>query len=167
MRRIVGLTDGIASGTSSVSDMFESHGIPVVYADDVARAALKKVTDRRRCLDELLTPHIIKGVFRETTKLWMKGHRVVVLDASMLFESGMDREMDQTIVVWVDQKTQIRRLKARGKISEQDAMNMINAEMSLDLKKNKAKRVIDNTGSQVYLKKQFEDIFDEVSRPLP
>ncbi|ESQ51186.1 hypothetical protein EUTSA_v10017203mg [Eutrema salsugineum] len=40
--RIVGLTGGIASGKSTVSNLFKSSGIPVVDADVVARNVLKK-----------------------------------------------------------------------------------------------------------------------------
>lgn len=35
--RIVGLTGGIASGKSTISNLFKSHGIPVVDADLIAR----------------------------------------------------------------------------------------------------------------------------------
>ncbi|KAI5316165.1 hypothetical protein L3X38_045341 [Prunus dulcis] len=42
--RIVGLTGGIASGKSTVSNLFKTHGIPVVDADLVARDVLKKGT---------------------------------------------------------------------------------------------------------------------------
>ncbi|TQD71688.1 hypothetical protein C1H46_042770 [Malus baccata] len=42
--RIVGLTGGIASGKSTVSNLFKEHGIPVVDADLVARDVLKKGT---------------------------------------------------------------------------------------------------------------------------
>ncbi|KAH0776092.1 hypothetical protein KY290_007503 [Solanum tuberosum] len=42
--RIVGLTGGIASGKSTVSNLFKAHGIPVVDADVVARNVLKKGT---------------------------------------------------------------------------------------------------------------------------
>lgn len=38
--RIVGLTGGIASGKSTVSNLFKSHDIPVVDADVVARVLL-------------------------------------------------------------------------------------------------------------------------------
>jgi hypothetical protein len=38
--RIVGLTGGIASGKSTVSNLFKSHDIPVVDADVVARVCL-------------------------------------------------------------------------------------------------------------------------------
>lgn len=42
--RVIGLTGGIASGKSSVSREFQAIGIPVVDADKVAHAALKKGT---------------------------------------------------------------------------------------------------------------------------
>ncbi|XP_061985147.1 dephospho-CoA kinase-like [Populus nigra] len=42
--RIVGLTGGISSGKSTVSNLFKSHGIPVVDADIVARDVLRKGT---------------------------------------------------------------------------------------------------------------------------
>lgn len=40
----MGLTGGIGSGKSTVSDLFKAHGIPVVDADVVARDVLKKGT---------------------------------------------------------------------------------------------------------------------------
>ncbi|XP_050363369.1 dephospho-CoA kinase [Argentina anserina] len=42
--RIVGLTGGISSGKSTVSNLFKAHDIPVVDADVVARDVLKKGT---------------------------------------------------------------------------------------------------------------------------
>ncbi|KAL5712983.1 dephospho-CoA kinase [Ranunculus cassubicifolius] len=42
--RIVGLTGGIASGKSTISNLFKSNGIPVVDADLIARDVLKKGT---------------------------------------------------------------------------------------------------------------------------
>jgi hypothetical protein len=38
--RIVGLTGGISSGKSTVSNLFKSHDIPVVDADIVARVSI-------------------------------------------------------------------------------------------------------------------------------
>lgn len=34
---IVGLTGGIATGKSTVSDIFKEHGIPIIDADQIAR----------------------------------------------------------------------------------------------------------------------------------
>nr|CAD1821926.1 unnamed protein product [Ananas comosus var. bracteatus] len=40
--RLVGLTGGIASGKSTISNLFKSNGVPVVDADIVARDVVKK-----------------------------------------------------------------------------------------------------------------------------
>lgn len=42
--RVFGLTGGIASGKSTVAKRFEARGIPVVYADELAREAVARGT---------------------------------------------------------------------------------------------------------------------------
>ncbi|XP_027352016.1 dephospho-CoA kinase [Abrus precatorius] len=198
--RIVGLTGGIASGKSTVSNLFKSHGIPVVDADVVAREALrrgsggwKKVVeafgdeilldngevnrprlgqivfsdpDKRQFLNRLLAPYISSGIFWEVVKLWLKGYQVIILDVPLLFEAKMDKFTKPVVVVWVDPETQIQRLLARDRSSEEDARNRVNAQMPLDVKRGKADIVIDNNGSLDELNKQFQKVLVEVSKPL-
>ncbi|XP_047336287.1 dephospho-CoA kinase-like [Impatiens glandulifera] len=199
--RIVGLTGGIASGKSTVSNLFKSHGIPVVDADLVARDVLKKDTggwrkvvaafgeeilqnngevdriklgqivfsdtSKRQLLNKLLAPYISYGIFSEMLKLWVKGHKVIVLDIPLLFEVKMDKWTKPIIVVWVDPDTQLKRLMARdGTSSVEDASNRINAQMPLDLKKSKADIVIDNNGSQEELQRSFQKVLALVAKPL-
>lgn len=70
------------------------------------------------------------------------------------------------IVVWVDPETQIQRLIARDGISEEQARNRIEAQMPLDLKREKADLVIDNSGSLEETKVQFEQVLSQVKSPL-
>ncbi|KAK7337426.1 hypothetical protein VNO77_18000 [Canavalia gladiata] len=198
--RIVGLTGGIASGKSTVSNLFKSHDIPVVDADVVARDVLRKGTggwkkvveafgdeilldngevnrswlgqivfsdaDKRQYLNRLLAPYISRGIFWEVLKLWLKGYKVIVLDVPLLFEAKMDKFTKPIVVVSVDPETQIQRLLARDRSSEEDARNRVNAQMPLDVKRSKADIVIDNTGSLDELNQQFQKVLVEVSRPL-
>lgn len=198
--RIVGLTGGIASGKSTVSNLFKSHDIPVVDADVVAREALKKGSggwkkvvaafgeeilldngevnrprlgqivfadpDKRQFLNRLLAPYISSGIFWEVVKLWSKGYKVIVLDIPLLFEAKIDKFTKPIIVVWVDPETQIQRLLARDKSSEEDGRNRVNAQMPLDAKKSKADIVIDNTGSLDDLNEQFQKVLVRVTGPL-
>ncbi|KAL6197402.1 hypothetical protein ACLB2K_033011 [Fragaria x ananassa] len=135
--RIVGLTGGISSGKSTVSNLFKAHDIPVVDADLVARGTggWKKVVsafgqdilqpdgevdrpklgqivfsnpEKRQLLNRLLAPYISSGIFWEISKIWLKGFKVIVLDVSLLFEAKMDRWTKPIIVVWVDPETQVR-----------------------------------------------------------
>lgn len=198
--RIVGLTGGIASGKSTVSNLFKSHDIPVVDADVVARDALKKGSggwkkvvaafgeeilldngevnrprlgqivfadpDKRQFLNRLLAPYISSGIFWEVVKLWLKGYKVIVLDVPLLFEAKIDKFTKPIIVVWVDPETQIQRLLARDKSSEEDGRNKVNAQMPLDGKRSKADIVIDNTGSLDDLNEQFQNVLVRVTGPL-
>jgi dephospho-CoA kinase len=52
MAKIIGLTGGIATGKSTVSDMFKEHGIPVIDTDEIAYDMLKKGTTS---YDEVVT----------------------------------------------------------------------------------------------------------------
>ncbi|KAJ4727642.1 dephospho-CoA kinase family [Melia azedarach] len=198
--RIVGLTGGIASGKSTVSNLLKANDVPVVDADLVSRDVLKKGTGgwkkvvaafgedillpngevdraklgqivfsdsaKRQLLNRLLAPYISSGIFLEILKLWIKGCKVIVLDVPLLFEAKMNKWTKPIIVVWVDPDTQLRRLMARDRTSEEDARNRINAQMPLDIKRNKADIVIDNTGSLDDLNEQFRKVLFEVTRPL-
>ncbi|CAN1156235.1 Dephospho-CoA kinase [Linum perenne] len=198
--RIVGLTGGISSGKSTVSNLFKSHSIPVVDADIVARDVLKKGTGgyrrvvaafgddilqengqvdraklgqivfsdpgKRQLLNRLLAPFISSGIFYQVLKLWLKGHKVIVLDVPLLFEAKMDKWTNPVVVVWVDPATQLHRLMARDGSQEEDAQNRISAQMSLDLKRSKADIVIDNTGSLEELEEKFRTVLVQVTKPL-
>ncbi|KAA8543117.1 hypothetical protein F0562_021388 [Nyssa sinensis] len=198
--RIVGLTGGIGSGKSTVSNLFKARGIPVVDADVVSRDVLKKGTGgwrkvvaafgedilldngevdrpklgqivfsdpgKRQLLNRLLAPYISSGIFCEVLKLWMKGCTVIVLDVPLLFEAKIDKWTKPIIVVWVDPETQLRRLMARDRTSEEEAKNRINAQMPLDSKRSKADIVIDNTGSLEDLDESFQKVLAQITKPL-
>ncbi|KAJ9169280.1 hypothetical protein P3X46_017487 [Hevea brasiliensis] len=173
--RMVGLTGGIASGKSTVSELFKSHGIPVVDADLVARTGgYNEVVaafgeDILEANGEVDRPKLGQIVFSDPAKLfklWLKGCNVIVLDIPLLFETKMDKWTKPDVVVWVDTETQLQRLMGRDGSSEADARNRINAQMALDLKRSKADIVIDNTGSLEDLKEQFQQVLFQVTRPL-
>ncbi|KAF2602745.1 hypothetical protein F2Q70_00025673 [Brassica cretica] len=118
--RIVGLTGGIASGKSTVSNLFKASGIPVVDADVVARNVLKKGSGGWKRVvaafgEEILLPS------RE-------------VDRPKLVK--MDKWTKPIVVVWVSQETQLMRLMERDGLSEEDAGNRVMAQMSLDLKRS-------------------------------
>lgn len=102
----------------------------------------------------------------EVLKLWIKGCKVIVLDVPLLFEAKMDKWTKPIVVVWVDPDTQLQRLMARDRTSEDDARNRINAQMPLDIKRNNADIVINNTGTLDDLNEQVRKVLFEIKRPL-
>ncbi|KAF3795486.1 Dephospho-CoA kinase [Nymphaea thermarum] len=198
--RIVGLTGGISSGKSTVSNMFKANDIPVVDADVIARDVLRRGTGgwkkvvkafgntillengevnraylgqivfsdptKRQLLNRLLAPYIAFGIYWEIVKLWLKGYKLIVLDIPLLFETKMNRMTKPVIVVWVDPSTQLQRLMARDGISEEQALNRINAQMPLDEKREKADVVVDNSDSLEETKERVCNVLIQIRKPL-
>jgi dephospho-CoA kinase len=68
--------------------------------------------------------------------------------------------MDFVILVWVDNNTQIIRIKNRDKLSRQDILNRINAQIPLDRKRDYANIIIDNSKDLLKTKAQVDKIAD-------
>lgn len=59
--RIVGLTGGIATGKSTVGTILAERGVPVVDADQVARAIVEPGTPGLRAIVEAFGPEVLDG----------------------------------------------------------------------------------------------------------
>ncbi|KAJ4727643.1 dephospho-CoA kinase family [Melia azedarach] len=167
--RIVGLTGGIASGKSTVSNLLKANDVPVVDADLVSRDVLKKGTGGWKKVvaafgEDILLPNgevdrakLGQIVFSDSAKRQLLNRLLAPYISSGIFL--------EILKLWI-KGCKLRRLMARDRTSEEDARNRINAQMPLDIKRNKADIVIDNTGSLDDLNEQFRKVLFEVTRPL-
>ena len=73
--------------------------------------------------------------------------KVVVLDIPLLYEAGWDKFADEVWVVKVDRQLQIKRIQDRDKLTQQEAENRINAQMSVEEKAKRADVVIDSSAA--------------------
>jgi dephospho-CoA kinase len=188
----VGLTGGIASGKSAVSEMLRARGIEVLAADplghkllepgqsaydEVVREFGKEIlgdggkVDRaklgaivfadpakRARLNWILHPKIL-----ETIRQWFKsldrpgGPEFAMMEAALIYEAGVHKELDRVVVCWCAPEQQLERLEARGLSSEQ-ARRRIAAQMPVDEKKKLADLVIDCSGTMADTEKQVAEI---------
>jgi dephospho-CoA kinase len=86
---------------------------------------------------------------------------VVVLDIPLLFESKLTYMVDKTLLVYVNDETQLKRLIERNNLSEGDARARIRSQMPLSDKIKLADAVIDNNGSIADTKKQLLEILEQ------
>lgn len=136
----------------------------------IDRIALGKIVfenfEKRKVLESITHPEIRKEISKLIRRYKKEGHKIIVLDAALLFESGLDHLMSQVVVVSIDPDTQIKRLIARDKISENDALKKIQSQMSTREKAQKATFVIDNSGTRQNTQHQFEEIFLQLAGSL-
>lgn len=116
-------------------------------------------TEKRKTLEQILHPKI-----RIVMNHWIEeqrnaGHRAVVLEIPLLFETGWEKEnrWDALWVVTCSEAEQIRRGKKKG-YSEEETQKRIQAQQALSEKEKRATIVIYNDGPLSETKKQVESL---------
>lgn len=182
MALVIGLTGSIATGKSTVAQMFEQLDIPVIDADKVARevvepneAALKEIESvfgadliledgrldrkklgsivfqddqKRKQLNNIMHPAIRKRMNEKQEELIRRGVACLVQDIPLLFENKLQSHVDKVLVVYIDEEEQLKRLMKRDQSSEEEAINRMKAQLSIEEKKRLADAYIDNHGSK-------------------
>ena len=196
---IIGLTGGISSGKSTVSNLFKKYGFPIVDADVIAREvvepekeAWRKIIhffgrdilgadhtidrkklgqiifsnkEKRRLLNEITHPIIIKEIMQQATLLQKKYDHVIV-DIPLLFESKREELFDLIILVYVNKETQLKRLMNRDLLNQEEALQKIDSQMELDKKKELADVVVYNDQTIEETEKQVYQIIQNELRKL-
>ncbi|WP_461201314.1 dephospho-CoA kinase [Anoxybacillus sp. TBDG-1] len=110
---------------------------------------------KRKQLNAIVHPLVRKHMLQQKEKYAKEGKKAVVLDIPLLFESKLEHLVDRILVVYVDEQTQLRRLRERNGFSVEEAWARIKAQMPLEEKRKKADAVIDNNGMIEETKQQL------------
>ena len=98
-----------------------------------------------RDLEGILHPPVIDAVKRRTQALRRSKRRcVVVIDAPLLFEAGLDRLCDEIVFVHVPKHERLRRLRKMRGWSRERLKRSEKHQKTLDYKRKNADRVIRN-----------------------
>ncbi len=114
------------------------------------RHALGTIVFRQRAklkrLERIIHPRVAAEQKRLTRLAARKDpHAVVIYDVPLLFEAGIDKRVDKTIVVTADRETQISRLRKRNGLSRAEGLRRIKSQMPLAEKRRRADYVLDGT----------------------
>lgn len=117
---------------------------------DRERVAARVFTDpaARSRLDRLVHPALVAGLCRRLEVLRARGWRgVVVLDAALLLEWGMERECDAVVAVTAPETEQVRRLMRSRGWSAEEARRRLAAQRTNEAFAAAADAVLENAGS--------------------
>ena len=187
MTRIIGLTGGIASGKSTVSEELKKCGIEIIDADAISRTLLEKdgpayhqtieafpeyVKENGEIDRRALGAHVFADE-NELKKLNAITHPIIVsevrrkaeaaencavIDAPLLIEVGLDKICDEIWLITADRETRIARIIARNGLSREEAEDRIDRQMPEEEKRRRAHRVIENNGSMEALYAEIETL---------
>lgn len=177
----IGLTGGIGSGKSTVAAIFEVLGIPVFYADALAKQLMNTDPELRQNLvaafgEEtysnglLNTKHLSSIVFSDAYQLdrlnaivhpatiaasekWITGQTTpyVVKEAALIFESGSSAGLDYAIGVWAPQELRIQRVMQRDGVTKDQVLSRINKQIDEHIKMKLCDFVLVNDDRQMLL----------------
>ena len=111
---------------------------------------------QRKKYEEIILPYIKNEINDKLEELEKKKTSIVILDAPTLIENDLHKEMDYVILVWVDNNTQIQRVRSRDTLSRDEAINRINSQMPLDRKKDFSNIIIENNDTLAKTKEQVD-----------
>lgn len=195
--KVIGLTGGIGTGKSTVSDYLRKRNIAVIDADAISReitgpgmpllreirillgdqvfrpdgtmdrqlVASKIFADQRllHAYEDLTTKEVVRLCLEKADEYGRNSDvSLVVIDAPLLFECGMDTYTDETWVVDVPQEERISRVLKRDGISREAVMDRIRRQMPADEKCKRANFVIDNGGDLPHLYEQVDKLLERV-----
>ena len=204
---VIGLTGGIGTGKSTVSQILKEKKFPVIDLDIISHEVIKfpKVVEKivenfgkevleynntgnwivsreklgrvifgnrekRLILNSVMHPEILR-IMREKILECKKENKIIFVEIQLLFEVQWEKEFDYILLVSAEKETQIKRILSRDNRSKEEALSIINSQMSLDEKKKRSDFVIENDGNIQDLEKKVDDFlkkieFENILKPI-
>lgn len=160
----IGLTGGIGSGKTTVAKIFSVLGVPIFYADEVARSVMtedpvlkmkiKEMFGEEVYHEEKLNRKYLAGiVFRDPVMLdqlnamvhpvtiaraetWMAAQTApyVIKEAALFFESGSTEGLDYIVGVYAPQSLRINRVMLRDGLSREHVLERMEKQIDEEMK---------------------------------
>lgn len=111
---------------------------------------------KKETLEQIITRRVIEKTLRILQDCRARQEALVVLDAPLLFECGMQRYTDETWLVVCRTETRLRRIAARDGLAEEDIQKRIANQMSTEQKEKLADYIIDNSRDLAWLYAQID-----------
>jgi dephospho-CoA kinase len=178
---IIGLTGGIGSGKTTAAKYLESIGHKVIDSDQIVRELyetntkmkqeieslvsfrIDSIIDKKRLADMIFDQNDLREkinaiihplVYQRIDHLIHENldQTIIIIDMPLLFEVGYEKNVDDTLLIYVPKKIQIKRIKDRNpNLTVQEIKKRIQSQMPLLQKKKRASFVIDNRFDKTYL----------------
>lgn len=184
------LTGGIATGKSTVSNLFKLHGFLTIDADAIAHKLLDQYSatiatmfgdeyvedgkvlrkklgslifsneEQKRKLEAFIHP-LIKQEIASQASLFEKNNKPYLIDIPLFFEK-QNYDIEHSIVVYVPKDIQIQRLMKRDNSTKEDATLRIENQMDIEEKRKLGNYIIDNSNDITHLVQEVERVKNEI-----
>jgi dephospho-CoA kinase len=128
-----------------------------------------------RALNAIVHPVVFSSLNDALVRLPASASRpYVVVEAALIFESGMDKNLDATVVVRAPEEVRIDRVARRDNLTREEIIARMHAQMSAGETSKRADFLVENSGAQEDLMERVKFIdrllalmFTEKKTPAP
>jgi dephospho-CoA kinase len=189
---IIGLTGGIGTGKSTVSDLLKAQGFPVICADSLVHDIYRwqetleylstlsphfivdgradmDVIRKRFFQDKNLKSSLENFIYQRLPKAFEQALKkfpntqFVIYDVPLLFERKLDSAFDLIICVYAPIEMQKVRIRARNpNLTENEINAFLSNQIDIELKKDKSDFVLENTAELKQLEKSLLKMTSEL-----
>jgi dephospho-CoA kinase len=116
--------------------------------------------EKRKKLEGFTHPRIQMEFIRQLNEIVERDPEAIIqVDVPLLIELNMQYMFHKILVVYTTKERQIERLTEREKISPEEAVTRLNAQLSIEEKASYADFIIENNGSLEETRKQVHDLW--------
>jgi dephospho-CoA kinase len=162
--------DAVKKNLPAWHEIVRIFGKEVLLPDgEIDRARLGDIifkdASKKEILNKIVHPHVIQKAAEliEEVRKASPGS-IIILDVPLLIEAGMDKGVEDVILVYTPESIQIKRLIERDGISDENALLRVRSQMPIEKKKEFATIIIDNNGTIEATKKRALEVFDSLKK---
>ena len=155
----------VEPGTLLLKELEKNFGSGIIKDDGTLdRKALAAIVfsdkEKKSRLDGLMHGHILDEIERKISESQSGEGRGIIVDAPLLFETGLEKKCDQVWLITADEKLRILRVCERDGMDPEEVRARIQNQMADEEKKESAHRIVDNSGSKEALLAQLAELIE-------
>jgi len=149
-------------------ELISEFGTDIIDANDqIDKGKLSRVAfqdqDHQERLNAVVHPHIFDKLDKFFNQaIDKKKYNIFIVDAALVYESGLDTHLDYIIVVTAQLQNRMERSLARNTLSRQEILKRIEFQWAEEEKVNMADFVIHNDRDEKTLKNNLKNILDKL-----
>ena len=156
----------VRPGNEAWQEIVDAFG-PVLLEDQTLdRKKLRKMVfdnpAARQRLESIIHPKVRALAEKSIHELEAAGHVIIVYEVPLLYEGQLQLWLRPVILVACDVATQKQRLRDRDHLTDEDAQQHLDAQMSLAEKRRLADYVVENNGTVDELEQQLKAVLKKI-----
>lgn len=117
--------------------------------------------EKKKELDHLMHSRIIQIIDQQIEEFQKQDVPGILIDAPLLFETGLDKRCDRTWLLTAELNLRIARVCARDGMIPEEVKARVRNQMDDEQKRALADRVIDNSGTRQELCKKLDEMLKQ------